>query len=125
MKRLGTWTCVDLNDPRTHGACHWDPFHATVNPTTGKVTYPESAPDTGSRCPVGPPDPSSPYQECQTAPYSATYGNFPPLTGPGAEDWAQTFAAYIYPQWISSQQRGLSSTDIRYKYVVEKINEIR
>ncbi len=117
MLELDTWVCTGTN-PKSQ-FCNWEPLKAI-----------DTAPDYVSTCHPGTPT-SDPYYDqngdglCDM-PYSGTYGGFPPLTGPGAEDWAQSFVYYIYPEykfyWFNT--RGLKSEDIRYKYVQKQIKNI-
>ena len=59
-------------------------------------------------------------------PYAITYGNAPLLTGAGWEDWATSFATYIYPQYYRAVARTvLEKGGDREDYVREKINSVR
>jgi len=121
MHELNTWICDE-----TGINCRWYPYAAKVNETTLEVTYPEPGPDSYVVCPPGPPDPKHPLERCKVTPYSATYGGFPLLTGPGAEDWAQSFAGYVYSDYFTSQQMvGVKPGSIRYNYIQGKIHEIQ
>jgi len=120
IAKLNTWHC-------TGDICDWDPYNLQLDHRTGLMVYPEPAPDTPNGCPAGPLNKyTNDIPQCQKAPYSATYGQAGPwFTGPGAEDWADSFATYVYRPFADVQGwRSLKSTDKRYRYVAEQIMDI-
>jgi hypothetical protein len=118
MQRLNTWVCTLDPSPR----CYWDPYHATEDPVSGQLVYPEPPPDTLVQCLNSLPGPSNPIPECQTLPYGSTYGEAGPFwTRPGAEDWATTLAYYTYQDYKQGEVIGLQSGSIRESYVKEQI----
>ncbi|MCX6083240.1 MAG: hypothetical protein NTW32_27245 [Chloroflexi bacterium] len=96
MIRLGTWFCMPTV------SCAWLPSLATEPP-------PDTCRDPNNRQCTEPP----PY------PYSSSYGNFPILTAPGAEDWANSLGYYVFPNYRQPFVMGLGSE--RRKYVKEQI----
>ena len=59
--------------------------------------------------------------------YASTYGQTGPiLTGPGMEDWALSFEAYVYPERLLNyyNQTALILGGVRENYVSTQINSI-
>ena len=102
-----------------------------VNPITLEAEYPEPPPGSDPRC-WGPPG----LTPC-TEPYAATYG----FGGeelrwverifryygwwPGWEDWADSFASYIYPDYFPSELGLTGLGPIRKAYIKEQISKIK
>jgi RHS repeat-associated protein len=107
MMALGTW--VWSGDTGNV----WDPFsNAEIYPGTPIICI---HPDTGPN-----------YFQKDCMPYGATYGAFPLLTGPGAEDWANSLAAYVYPDGFRLwDETALVSGGVREAYVRTKIQNLR
>jgi hypothetical protein len=113
MQALGTWICDEEG-----GNCHWAPYAARVDEQTLEVVYPEPYPGIPKKCGNDPINPSHLITGCQKQPYAATCSGFPLLTGPGAEDWAESFASYVYPNYYPRQGfLGLKTGGIREEYV--------
>ncbi|MCD4699899.1 MAG: RHS repeat-associated core domain-containing protein [Phycisphaerae bacterium] len=120
MQALGTWIC-----DKAGGNCRWAPYAARVDEQTLEVVYPEPYPGTPDKCGNGSITLPHPNPICQEPPYGATYGRVPLLTGPGAEDWANSFASYVYPDYYKQRWLlGLKTGGIREGYVQDKINSI-
>ncbi len=120
MQELGTWDCLGM------GGCHWDPYKPTVD-ASGNITYPEPPPDTLAGCEISPPGPqnTNPILDCKKYPYASTYGKGGELvTGPGAEDWSQSLAYYVYINYESKIVIGIGNTPIRKKYIEKQINNL-
>ncbi|CAG0979100.1 partial tRNA(Glu)-specific nuclease WapA, partial [Anaerolineae bacterium] len=118
MEALGTWVCSGTQ-------CAWNPFAKHFDPVTNSYVYPERAPGSNPRClKAGPPDPSVP--DCQETSYANTYGDAPVFTGPGWEDWATSFEAFVYPERLLNYrlQTALVNGGVREAYVRGKINDI-
>jgi len=98
MKLTGGWVCYRDRYGMEH--CYFDPS-----------TIIEDAPDTLIRCQ----NPTTVDSVCQEKLYS--YKNTG--AGEGTENWAQTFAYYVYPNYQSSTTIGLKS--IRRQYVKKQI----
>jgi RHS repeat-associated protein len=116
MQALGTWICDDSGNN-----CVWHPYAAKVNETTLEIEYVEPYPGTRIKCLQLGPVPIS-QEGCGKFPYGATLGQFPPLTEPGAEDWANSFASFIYPDYY--RQRNLLPVlpgGIRETYIKSKL----
>jgi RHS repeat-associated protein len=115
MLELETWVCDDL------GECRWWPYYARVDEDTLEVVLPETPPGTPLRCQGRAPSPTDPRSECRQPPYASTYGSRH-MSGPGEEDWAESFATYVYPDWFRSLDRTiLVSGGRREDYVREAI----
>jgi len=114
IEALGTWICDE-------NGCSWQPFARRYDPQTETIIQAESPPGTDRRC----------TEEqmlqgtggCQI-PYAATYGVGPWIEGPGWEDWAESFASYIYPAYWDRNHLGLIPGGIRETYVRNQINGI-
>jgi RHS repeat-associated protein len=120
MLALDTWICDDSGQN-----CYWAPYAARVDETTLEIVYPEKYPGTPKMCGDEPPNSSHKVAGCEKPPYAATYGGFPLLTGPGAEDWADSFASYVYPDFYPSRDRScLKRGGIRENYVRKQINSL-
>jgi RHS repeat-associated protein len=120
MQALDTWICEDNGNN-----CHWAPYFSRVDEATLEIMYPEPYPGTPKKCGDEPPSPSHKVSGCEEPPYAATYGGFPLLTGPGAEDWAESFASYVYPNFYPSRGRvGLKSGGIRETYIEQILNSL-
>jgi len=105
MKELGTWICID---PTGNIPCYWDPSQSVEPP-----------PDTLKLCIT---DPTN--ADCIEPPYSSTYGHSGRLfSKPRAEDWAQTFAYFVYRDYDDETTIGLRS--IRNQYVKKQISNLR
>jgi RHS repeat-associated protein len=105
IKALDTWIC-------DNNGCNWHPFARHYDPETDTFIEPELPPGTMRNCTVD--DIISGGNGCDW-PYAATYGPVGPiLEGPGWEDWAETFASYVYPNYYPSNGRlGLKKGGIR------------
>ena len=104
INALDTWVC-DIE------GCYWLPFIA-----------PELPPGTMVGCEVE--DIITGENGCEW-PYAATYGMGAFIEGPGWEDWAESFASYVYPTFYTNQGKlGLKEGGIRETYVREKIHLI-
>jgi hypothetical protein len=117
MLELGTWFCPPgVGDGIPDNRSCWFPYGKKYDPSTGQVISPELPPGTlnNSICIS---DPTS----CEF-PYESTYGGFPLLTGPGAEDWANALAYYVFPNYRKGDVIGLGS--IRRQYVQKQISNI-
>jgi hypothetical protein len=94
-----------------------------VGGTSDSITTidPEVPPGTPRSCAKeGGPDPNCPS-------YASTYGQTGPiLTGPGMEEWALSFEAYVYPERLLNyyNQTALVLGGVREKYVRTQINSI-
>ncbi len=86
---IGTWVCDE-------SGCGWFPYAKHYDQQTDTIEYydPETPPGTPSTC--APKYRDHPDPNCPS--YASTYGGFPPLTGPGAEEWSMSLEAYIYPE---------------------------
>jgi hypothetical protein len=112
MRTLGTWQENALPWKR------WDPYRGFSDPVNGQTIYPEPAPGTYLGCPPGPPDPNHSDERFRRPPYASTYGGTRILTAPGAEDWAESFACTIYPDFYPRRGRlGLVFDGVRQRYV--------
>ena len=97
-KELGAYACH-------FGVCYWDPSQSV-----------EAPPDTLRICKEKPND-----KMCEKPPYSSTYGNSGPLfSSVGAEDWAQSLAYFVYPDYQSDITIGLRS--VRRQFVKKQIS---
>ena len=113
MTELNTWFCSRNFELYSHECWHPDTGTALVD-----------APDNVKGCRPGFPNPNDPTEICKR-PYSATYSIGFILTKAGAEDWAQSFVGYIYPEYFKYYRtRGLKTEDIRYTYVKQQIENI-
>lgn len=123
MKELGTWIRYDSDYPLDPARYKWEPYH--LNNANGSTTYPEPPPDTPAVClevPNNhPPSPSNNIQDCQSNPYSSTYGAIPLY--PGTEDWAVSLGYYVIPE-IQGSTFGFQSGSIRRQYVKRQIENL-
>ena len=115
MVALGTWLCPSTDVGFPDNRICWAPYGNTIDPSTNQIIRPELPPDTPLACVNNPLGANCP-------PYSAGFGGFPVLTGPGAEDWANSLAYYVYPNFNQGYAIGLGP--IRKQYVQEKISNI-
>lgn len=121
MNALGTWIC-DNNGNN----CDWYPFARHIDPVTLEMVWERPA-GVQLSCTGQPPF------DCPE-PYALTYG----LSGhwleslfqyyvilPGIEDWAESFANYIYPNYYPSiGWSGLVPDGVRETYVREQIDSL-
>ena len=122
MKRLGTWrkrsapkTRSGTLDNAEASAYEWHPY-----------PVPEPYPGTPTR--IGN---KIPAEVGEVTPYAATLGGgaglnalASKLTKPGMEDWAETFASYLYPEYYDSLNRQAVDPDgIRAAYLKEQAAE--
>lgn len=123
MQALGTWIC-DQNG----GNCHWLPYAAhSVDPITHEAVWERPA-GISLSCTGNPP------LDCPE-PYALGYG----LSGqqpwesifrhyqitPGIEDWAESFANYVYPSYYASQRlSGLVPGGVRENYVRKQMDSL-
>jgi RHS repeat-associated protein len=119
MVALGTWVCPEgVNENLPERQC-WFPYKHTNS--NGQVVSAEPAPDTTRYCDEKPNDPNC----LKNPPYSSKYGYLlgaPFFTQPGAEDWAQTLAYFVYTKYQSETTIGLGST--RRQYVQDQIDNL-
>jgi hypothetical protein len=123
MEALGTWVCKEVILGGEY--CEWSPFTKHFDPLTHSYVYPEIAPGANPNClKAGPPDPSDP--NCRGTSYANTYGDAGAFTGPGWEDWAMSFEAFVYPDRFLNvrKQTALVAGGVRETYVRGKINDI-
>ena len=122
MRALDTWNC-DQNGEN----CSWDPYARHVDPVTLEIVWERPA-GVQLSCKGEPPF------DCPE-PYALTYG----LSGlqpwesifqyyqimPGIEDWAESFANYIYPQYYPSLGlSGLVPGGVRKSYVSKQFESL-
>lgn len=114
MVALETWRCDE-------SGCQWLPFGKRYDPTTDTTTSPEVPPGTNLNCSLE--EMISEVGGCRI-PYAATYGLGPWAEGPGWEDWAESFASYIYPSYYPD--RGLVGLlPTRNSYVRHQIDSVK
>jgi len=118
---LGTWIYDDQNN------CRWFPFAKQTDPNTLEISMPEPPPGT---------DPYCWGFDCDEWPYAATYGmgvqdKYPQMImarfgwWPGWEDWAESFAAYVYPEYFPGEKlTSLFPNGVRENYVKKAIRSI-
>ncbi len=116
IQTLGTWICGGS------GECGWYPYAKHYDPSTNSITTidPEVPPGTPLNCAKDGPDPNCPS-------YASTYGQTGPiLTGPGMEDWALSFEAYVYPERLLNyfNWTALEHGGVRENYVRNQIKSI-
>lgn len=114
MEALDTWICDDA------GNCGWYPYSAHVDENTLEIVYQEPPPGSVVVC-SGPPTAGCPEPYA----YSTSYYTF----GPGWEDWAESFASYVYPSYwpsrvVGGPYIGLIHGGVRHAYITETINSI-
>ena len=115
INSLDTWICDS-------DGCNWYPFARHYDPVTDTFVEPELPPGTMVGCTVN--DIIAGRNGCEW-PYAATYGMGSLFEGPGWEDWAESFASYVYPTFFTNQGLlGLKEGGIRETYVREKISLI-
>lgn len=121
MNALGTWICDDSGNN-----CEWFPYAKHIDPVSLDVIWERPA-GVQLSCTGQPPF------DCPE-PYALTYG----LSGhwleglfqyyvvlPGIEDWAESFANYIYPNYYPSiGLSGLVPNGVRESYVRKQINSL-
>jgi RHS repeat-associated protein len=120
MEALGTWVCFDL--PEGGGKdCGWDPYAKHFDLATKSYIYPERAPGASLACTDLHPDRTDP--RCRS--YALTYGQGG-WSGPGWEDWAISFEAYVYPERLRDyyHQTLLVPGGVRERYVQNQVNAI-
>ncbi len=61
---------------------------------------------------------------CENEPYAFTYGSGSVVEGPGWEDWAESFASYVYPRYHGTTATNLQRNGMRENYVQVQINRI-
>lgn len=118
---MDTLLCIDEG-------CSWVPLGREFDDESGKVIMiaPEPYPGTKRKCidnktglyDVGDPDCGDPY--------AAQYGGAGDLfEDPGWEDWAESFASYVYPHYYLERSKvGLVEGGIRETYIMEQIEAI-
>ena len=109
------------------GLCAWYPFAKKYDEKTNDIVLfaPESYPGTIIGCSVT--DMEKGENGCGI-PYAATYGAAGPYwEGPGWEDWAESFASYVYTDYFPSRKPSriaLIAGGIREIYIEEQIDAI-
>jgi len=108
----------------TNGECEWSPFAMKYDEQSDEIVMiaPEPYPGTMEDCAVS--DMIREKNGCEI-PYAATYGFMKLFEGPGWEDWAESFASYVYPNYFKSRGKlDLEEGGLREKYIEEQIDAI-
>jgi hypothetical protein len=122
MNALDTWVC-DISGNN----CRWYPYAKHLDPITLDIIW-EPPAGVYSGCTGEPP-----FTKSCPEPYALTYGfsGVQPWEGlsryyvilPGIEDWAESFANFIYPAYYPSIGRsGLVPGGVRKNYVKKQID---
>lgn len=117
MKALGTWFCPDdTRDNYIDSRFCWHSLAAQGLDNDYQPILPELPPDVCL-------DPTNIDCTKPPYPYSTSYGQAGAVfTGPGAEDWANALAYYVYPEYRQHQVIGLGKA--RRQYVRKQIGNL-
>ena len=114
---MNTWICTD-------NGCDWYPLAMRYDEETSEIVMiaPEPYPGTIEDCTV---TQMINNEDGCDIPYAATYGAGDLFEDPGWEDWADSLAAYVYPEYFTIRGRtALQSGGLRERYIEEQIEAI-